>query len=257
MFGIMQIILSKNIEGVGKMLEIAEALVIARQLNDTIKGKVIKNVAASQSPHRFAWYHGAPEGYGDLLTGKGIHKAKALGGMVEITAGDVIMVFCDGAALRFHNINEKHPQKHQLLIEFDDGSALSVSIQMYGGLWCFKEGEFDNIYYRISMAKPSPLSDEFDRAYFASLITSVENKKLSVKAFLATEQRIPGLGNGVLQDILYIAKVHPRRKMSTLSNEDRENLFGSIKSTLKEMTERGGGIQKRICWEEREDIGPR
>lgn|GEM_PF-2077218 len=30
------------------------------------------------------------------------------------------------------------------------------------------------------------------------------------KAFLATEQRIPGLGNGVLQDILWTARIHPK-----------------------------------------------
>jgi hypothetical protein len=34
-----------------------------------------------------------------------------------------------------------------------------------------------------------------------------EVKKLSLKALLATEQRIPGLGNGVLQDILFKARM--------------------------------------------------
>lgn len=67
-----------------------------------------------------------------------------------------------------------------------------------------------------------------------------EDKKLSVKAFLATKQRIPGLGNGVLQDILFNAKLHPKRKMNTLSKEDYSFLYYCVKNTLYDMTSRGG-----------------
>ena len=84
------------------------------------------------------------------------------------------------------------------------------------------------------------MSEDFDQAYFNRLITASDVQKLSIKAFLATEQRIPGLGNGVLQDILYNARIHPKRKVDTLTNEERESLFHSIKTTLKEMTAQGG-----------------
>lgn len=69
-----------------------------------------------------------------------------------------------------------------------------------------------------------------------------ENTKqtISLKAFLATEQRIPGLGNGLLQDILFHAKMHPKRKINTLSTEDKERLFKSVKEKISEMTEKGG-----------------
>jgi formamidopyrimidine-DNA glycosylase len=127
-----------------------------------------------------------------------------------------------------------------LLIEFEDATAISASVQMYGGLWCFREGEFHNPYYDAARSKPSPLSDEFDRAYFDRLITSADVQKLSTKAFMATEQRIPGLGNGVLQDILYKARIHPKRRVETLTEDERETIFYSVKSTLKEMTTQGG-----------------
>ena len=42
------------------MLEIPEAAVISQQLNETICGKKIMKVIASQSPHKFAWYFGDP-----------------------------------------------------------------------------------------------------------------------------------------------------------------------------------------------------
>jgi formamidopyrimidine-DNA glycosylase len=62
--------------------------------------------------------------------------------------------------------------------------------------------------YRLSRKRPSPLSDAFDRSCFDRLVQE-SSGKLSAKAFLATEQRIPGLGSGVLQDILYPAALHP------------------------------------------------
>ncbi len=53
---------------------------------------------------------------------------------------------------------------------------------------------------------------------------------MTAKAFLATEQRIPGLGNGVLQDILWTAKIHPKSiiaEMAALGGRDTErDLFG-------------------------------
>jgi formamidopyrimidine-DNA glycosylase len=222
------------------MFELPEALSLAKQINKTIKGKKIKGVIAGLSPHKFAWYYGDPKEYDSRLRGKTIGTAVTRGGMVEIHIDDAVLLFTDGVSLKFHTGGEKRPQKHQLLVEFADGTALSGSIQMYGGLWCFKEGEYQNKYYDIARSKPSPLSDEFNREYFTSLIMSPAVQNLSAKAFLATEQRIPGLGNGVLQDILYNARIHPKRKVETLTAGEKDTLFNSVKSTLKEMTEQGG-----------------
>ena len=222
------------------MIEIPEAESLSRQLTETVNGKKIAGVVAGLSPHKFAWYHGDPKDYDALLRGKTIDTAIAHGGMVEIRASDAVLLFSDGVVLRFHTRDEQRPQKHQLQIEFEDATAISASVQMYGGLWCFKEGEFHNPYYDVAKSKPNPLSDKFNEEYFDRLIDSPDVQKLSVKAFLATEQRIPGLGNGVLQDILYNARIHPKRKVTTLTDDEKENLFYSIKSTLKEMTAQGG-----------------
>jgi formamidopyrimidine-DNA glycosylase len=222
------------------MIEIPEAENLARQFNQTIAGKVVAQVVAGFSPHKFAWYYNNPKDYDALLLSKPIGAAIARGGMLEISAGDTILLFADGVVLRFHTKAEQRPPKHQLLIEFEDKTAISASVQMYGGLWCFKEGESKDPYYIVARSRPSPLSDEFDRAYFDNLINSSDVQKLSAKAFLATEQRIPGLGNGVLQDILYNARIHPKRRIETLTNREKESVFHSVKSTLKEMTEQGG-----------------
>jgi formamidopyrimidine-DNA glycosylase len=222
------------------MIEYPESITLANQLNDTIRGKCIINVTAAHTPHKFAWYYGDPQKYHELLSGKTVGESAGIGSMVEIPAGDMRILLGDGVNLRYHLENEELPQKHQLLIEFEDSSFLSAAVQMYGGLMSFHEGELDNKYYDAAKKKPSPLSDRFDRSYFNGLLAQPEAPKLSAKAFLATEQRIPGLGNGVLQDILFRAQIHPKRKMNTLSGCELDGMFGSVKETLAEMTFKGG-----------------
>ena len=227
------------------MMELPEAITISKQLNENVYGKRIMNVTAAHSPHKFAWYHGDPQKYHDLLADKVVGIAEGFGSMVEIKAEDAIILLGEGVGIRFHQENEKRPQKHQLLIEFEDFSAVSASVQMYGGLWCFKEGDFKNQYFFQAKVKPSPLSNKFDRIYFDSIISVQGNEGLSAKALLATEQRIPGLGNGVLQDILYNARIHPKKKVKTFTDGDKDNLYNSIKATLAQMTIEGGRDTER------------
>lgn len=223
-----------------KVLELPEAANLAKQITETISGKKIARVTAGLSEHKFAFYYGDPADYDPLLRGKTIETVVPQGGLIEIHAGDAVLLFGDFVSLKYHGKGEQLLKKYQMLVEFGDDTSLSASVGMYGGLWCFREGEFDSTYYNVAREKPSPLADEFDDAYFERLISTPEVQKLSAKAFLATEQRIPGLGNGVLQDILYNAKIHPKRKMETLNVDERTNLFNSVKSTLIEMVELGG-----------------
>jgi len=222
------------------MIELPEALNIAGQINDTIHGKRVASVIAAQTPHKLAWYYGEPQKYSDLLVGRTIGRASAYGGMVEIKAENANVLLGEGAGIRFHRKNEPRPAKHQLLVEFDDHSAISVSIQMYGGIGVFLEGELDNLYYRVAKEKPTPFSPTFDEVYFDRLISAQEVQKLSLKALLATEQRIPGLGNGILQDILFNAKMHPKKKVNTLAETEKEVLFNAVKITISTMAAKGG-----------------
>ena len=154
-------------------------------------------VVAGHTPHKLVWYYGDRQKYSQLLAGRTVGKAQALGSLVEIKVEGANILLGEGAAIRYHGRNEPRPAKHQLLIEFEDQSALSASVQLYGGMGVFVEGELDNRYYRVAKEKPSPLSPAFDRVYFEGMVAAPETQKLSLKALLATEQRIPGLGNGV------------------------------------------------------------
>ncbi len=227
------------------MIELPEARVLADQIKQSLAGKKVESCEAAHSPHKFAWYCGDPQQYAALLSGKVLSDAAGYGGLLEISFEDVTVVFGDGANLRYHTADEKRPEKHQMLLEFSDRTALSVSVQMYGNLWCFPAGNFDHPYYLSAKEKPSPLTDSFSRAYYDNLLASDHIDKMSSKAFLATEQRIPGLGNGVLQDILFYAGIHPRKSIRSLSSADHDRLFQAIRSALSQMVLQGGRDTER------------
>lgn len=221
------------------MLELPESYTMSKQIKKSLTGKIISGIEVLHTPHRFAFFHGDRESYGDLLEGQTVRKAAYHGGMVEMDTEDCMITFADGAYPRYYDDKKKFPKKHQLAIYFDDETAVFVSIQMYGIIFIFPKGKCTEGYYLSSSSKINPLSDEFTFEYFRGLYPG-NQKKLSAKAFLATEQRIPGLGNGVLQDILWDAGIDPRFDMREASEADFMALYTSVKKILKEMCEQGG-----------------
>ncbi len=225
------------------MLEIPESYNLAKQLSDTLLDKPVAGVKAGGSPHKFAWFNGDPAGYGALLAGRAFDSAEASAGYVTMRSGSVSLILGEGVNVRYYAPGAAVPPKNQLDVRFADGSALVCTVAMYGGMWAV-EGEWDNAYYKVAREKPSPLTDDFDEAYFDSIVANAK-KTLSAKALLAAEQRIPGLGNGVLQDILFIARVAPRKKLQALSDTELSALYKSVKNTLADMTEKGGRDTER------------
>jgi len=222
------------------VIELPEAIHLAAQLHETLQGKTVATVVANHSPHKWAWFHGDPDAYEERMAGLTVRGATSRGSMVEVDLGERLLVYAEGVSPRYWAAGERLPRKHQLLVSYDDGSSVSASVQMYGGLWCWDAGQVENPYYWQAREKPTPLDEGFDEACFAALIEAEDVQNKSVKAFLATEQRVPGLGNGVLQDILYAARLHPKRKVETLKAADRRRLHRSVRRVLADMTRRGG-----------------
>ncbi len=224
------------------MLEIPETMNLSNQIRRTLTGKRVAWAKANGSEHKFTWYYkNDPEKYSEVLKDKIITDALPFGGMLEVQLEGVKLLFTDGVSLKYLEKAEKRPLKHQLIIEFEDKSALTATVQMYGGVWCFTDKDiFDNPYYAAAKEKPCVFSDSFSHEYFMNIINTPEAEKLSIKALMATEQRIPGLGNGVLQDILWSARINPRKKAYTLKSQEKEKLYLSLKTVLKSMYDQGG-----------------
>jgi formamidopyrimidine-DNA glycosylase len=226
------------------MIELPEAVTLARQATASLTGRRVVGVVAAASPHRFAWFTGSPDTYAGRLTGRTITGATSHGGIVEIALGDLELRLNDGAYPRLRPAGVEIPPKHQLRIDLDDGSTLTVSVAMYGGLRLVLAGISDDRYDAVAREIPSPFERGFAR-HAAGLLAADGADRLSVKALLATEQRVPGLGNGVLQDILWSAGINPRQRVGALTDAQRKALFASVRSTLRRMVEGGGRDTER------------
>ena len=221
------------------MLEIPESQNLSHQVDETMTGKRVTEVLPASSPHKFMFHNGDPASYPDILKGKQILSARGHGMFIDIECeGDTWITISDGTNIRYCQSDLPKPKKYQLLIILDNGNYIPFTIAMYGGLWVYK-GTLDNSYHSGSLSSTSPLNDAFTESYFNHILDGV-TKDPSVKALLATEQRFPGIGNGVLQDILFNAGIHPRKKKSTLTGFQKDELYHSIKTTLNNMTDQGG-----------------
>lgn len=219
------------------MIEYPEVITLAHQLQETVVGKQIKAVLPPTKTHKFCWFNGDVHLYEPQLKDATLTHANGFGLFVEM-AFDNGKKLCinDGVNVRFLP-SAPYPTDFQLLLRHSDGSALAFAVAMYGGI-VLHDGTYDNPYYLKSRTAIAPTSADFP-AYFDHL-WATSKPTLSAKAFLATEQRFPGIGNGVLQDILFEAGIHPKRKLGTLTEQDKKRLYTTTLDVLHRMTEQGG-----------------
>lgn len=230
------------------MIELPEAIIIARQISKELKGKQIVSGVRGSSPHKFAFTgKHSDEDFAAIVKDKTIGTAQANGSVIltDLEPDYVLSLGCGGERILYHTSEKTLPKKHQLLLSFRDGSYLTVTISGWGEVRLLEQSEVSN-HPHLKKDAVSPLSDAFTFAYFNGLFDALpEKKRVTAKYFIISEPGIWGVGNGCLQDILYRAKVHPKRLMISLSNEERQMLYLAIKQTLAEIVELGGRDSER------------
>lgn len=223
------------------MMEIAEASVLAEQLKQTCVSQTILSAAALSSPHKFCWLNSEKTVFEAGLVGRTIVDVKASAHFIRLVLDDhTELIGSEDLEIRRFADPSASGTKHQLLLSLSDGSALRFGVKMYAFLF---HGTIDalrqNEYVRAAFDAVDPRSDDFALAEFLKK-TGLDAGKGSVKQALATNQHIPGLGNGTLQDILFYAGVSPKRKTALTTNEERLRLYQSVRSTIAAMTDAGG-----------------
>jgi formamidopyrimidine-DNA glycosylase len=157
---------------------------------------------------------------------------------------------CGGKVL-FHPPDAATPKRYHLYLTFEDGSALTVTTQMWGAMELFKKGDGLTRKY-IQGMKPTPIDPEFTFEYFSALVDEVlEGEKRSVKGLLTQDQLVPGLGNAIAQDILFRARLHPRHPLEELTKSQRRQLHRAILKVVSEATRKGGRYDESISWPSR------
>jgi formamidopyrimidine-DNA glycosylase len=68
----------------------------------------------------------------------------------------------------------------------------------------------------------------------------VTGPKRSVKSLLTQDQLLPGIGNGLAQDILFKARLHPRHPLDALDSEQQRALYDAIVEIVQQIVAQGG-----------------
>lgn len=224
------------------MFELPEVVTLARQINETLTGKIIKTGSLGNSPHKFVWYNRGHEEFARLTKGKTIGEARAKGKwlFIPLEPGYVLLFGEFGGKLLYHPADAKMSKKYHLYFTFEDGSFLTAFTQMWGAVELYESGR-EQERELVKGMKTTPTEPGFTFAYFSALIDSLlEEKKRSVKGLLTQDQIIPGLGNAIAQDILFRASLHPKHPVSELSKEQRQKLYDAIFKTVNEVISKGG-----------------
>jgi formamidopyrimidine-DNA glycosylase len=87
---------------------------------------------------------------------------------------------------------------------------------------------------------PDILNDPPTLKEFARIITKNFRKTTSIHDILLSPKAISSIGNYLMADILYDAKISPYRKMGSLTEDDIEKLYDSALKIVKLSYEKGG-----------------
>lgn len=84
---------------------------------------------------------------------------------------------------------------------------------------------------------PDPLAENFSLKQFQFLLSK---SRRSIKLALLDQSLVSGIGNIYASEILWTARVHPERKVSTLSPEEGKRIYQAMKGILQKAVEQQG-----------------
>ena len=172
------------------------------------------------------------------LEGVGItgarRRAKHL--IVELDSGDslVFQLKIGGQLLLVPPVDE--PGTALMLVLYLDGER-RLFLRDDTGFTRARLLEAEELEERLSSLGPEPLEDEFEWDYLPHKIGS---RRAQIKPLLLDQKVVAGIGNIYVDEILYDARLHPRRKANTLSEGEWKALYDAIRSNLAAGVEHRG-----------------
>jgi formamidopyrimidine-DNA glycosylase len=233
------------------MIEMPEAATLANQMNIALAGKTIQSFGRGELVHKFLWLNRPDEEYATILAEKKVTGASSYGKSIYLYLGaDYLLWFSElGGRLLYFLIEQtsperKLPSKVHLRWDFTDGSALVLILQMWGAVRLLEHA--DPTQQPEAETGIPPLSPNFTFVRFNDLLESYPEKtRQGIKGFMVTSKYVNGLGNGYLQDILFQAGLHPRRKIPDIKEDERHRLYEAIQETMAHAIQLGGREDER------------
>jgi formamidopyrimidine-DNA glycosylase len=220
-------------------IELPEAFIISNQLDRIIKRRVVARIHISDlcaSLIHQGFIRVEPHSLDGLTIINATSKGKWL--FIQFIGGIYLLLALEtGGKILFHETLKETPTKYHLMLEFEDGSALTIRIVGWGFAKVVQEDCLEAERYPGKLGL-SPIDEKtFTMEAFDQILSS---RKDTIKSILLDQWTIAGIGNGYAQDILFRAKIHPKRKASDLLEPEKFTLYCTIISTLQNAIQMGG-----------------
>jgi len=129
------------------------------------------------------------------------------------------------------------PAKHDhLLLETEQHSLVFTDPRMFGRVQFLRGAEPPAWWTRIA---PPILSDEFTAAAVTEFLR--RRARAPIKAVLLMQERFPGVGNWMADEILWRATIHPQQPAGTLSPGEIKTLWHECRQVCRLALEKIAG----------------
>lgn len=125
---------------------------------------------------------------------------------------------------------------------FSDGTRLFFNDQRkFGWVRLMPTIEVENLDF-MKKVGPEPLEDDFTSEEFAERFA--RRAGTTIKAAILDQSVIAGVGNIYADESLWEAKIHPVRKVSTITPAEFKRLYEAVRRTMKLAIEKGGSTDR-------------
>jgi len=215
-------------------MELPELTILSSQMRKEIVGKRISEVKVANPKCLNMLF----EQFRKTVVGKTIKSVESRGKWIFIELGSHLLLFNPGmgADVIYFKSDDKLPEKYQIRFTLDDETGFTIRVWWFCYLHLMPEKKLGEHKLTAKLGI-TPLDERFTFDYFKQLLS---NKRGNIKSFLLDQKNIAGIGNVYVQDILFNAKLHPKRKIPSLTNKEIDALHKSIKSVINESVKLGG-----------------
>ncbi|MHA2298330.1 MAG: DNA-formamidopyrimidine glycosylase family protein [Candidatus Hodarchaeales archaeon] len=225
-------------------IELPEAIILAGQMNTELVGKQVSSFQLQdyERLQKIGFLNKNISEF-DQLINREITSVISRGNVILVKLANSINLILSpeyGGRILYHGDEKSLPKKFHLKLSFSDNTLLSVRNTNMGMIYVATDDNLEKVYvYKRDFSdKLSPTEDEFTYKRFSALI-SVLNRNLK-SVMVGKDAVLVGLSNSAFQDIIYRAKLHPKRKASSLDNSEKLALFDAIKTLVQERIKLGG-----------------
>lgn len=229
------------------MFDLPEITTLAAQMRSALPGRRVTSVEVAAQRPQWLWLTHEPAEYVQRMVGATIGPATADGHWLRLPLEpDQALLLGDlGGRVVLHPPGATLPKKRHLRLGLDDGASLTITIQGWGyvALLSTEEEARFGPYQGRGVA---PLDPRFTREHLGHLLATREAYvRKPIKSFLVHDGNVGGIGNGMLQDVLFRARLHPRHRVSDLSEADVDRLYDALRETMTLAVAQGGRDTER------------